>query len=192
MLNKIKYGLRNVYYALIGEDETYETPKPITTATSISLKPANAELTAYGDDVQLVDRQINRGYTGTISFQVIPDDFLVDVLGMTKDTNGGLIENVNDKPKEAALLFEFQGDQYARRHVLYRVSFSRPSIESESVADKVSPKESSLDITVMPVVGGDLDGKIKEHMDDTTETHTVYQSWYTQVYIPTADGGIGT
>lgn len=189
MPNKIKYGLRNVYYALTGEDGSYEVPKQITTATSISLKPANAELTAYGDDAQLIDKQINRGYTGSISFQVIPDEFLTDVLGMTKDSNGGVIESADDKPHEAALLFEFQGDQSARRHVLYRVSFARPSIESESVSDKVSPKESSLDITIMPVVGGDLDGKIKEHVDDTTETHTVYQSWYTQVYIPTADGG---
>jgi phi13 family phage major tail protein len=189
MSNKIKYGLRNVYYALFTEDGTYETPKQITTATSISLKPANSELSAYGDDVQLVNKQINRGYTGSISFQVIPDDFLIDVLGMTKDSNGGLVESSNDNPHEAALLFEFQGDQSARRHVLYRVSFARPNIESESIADKVSTKESSLDITVMPVVGGDLDGKIKEHMDDTTETHTAYQSWYTQVYIPTVGGG---
>ena len=166
MVNKVKYGIRNVHYALIGEDGAYETPKPIPQATSISLKPKSAELTVYGDDTLQTNKSISRGYTGSISLNELPDEFY---------------------PHEAALLFEFSGDPVSQRHVLYRVSFARPNIESEGMADKISTKEFSIDITVMPVVGGDLDGKIKGRLYDTTETHDTYTTWFTQVYTA-ADG----
>ena len=187
MVNKVKYGIRNVHYALIGKDWAYETPKPIPQATSISLKPKSAELTVYGDDTLQTNKSISRGYTGSISFNELPDEFYVDVFGQTVDSKGVLTENVNDNPHEAALLFEFSGDPVSQRHVLYRVSFARPNIESEGMADKISTKEFSIDITVMPVVGGDLDGKIKGRLYDTTETHDTYTTWFTQVYTA-ADG----
>ena len=46
MANKVKYGLKNVHYAVITENNgetTYDTPKPIPGAVNLTLSPRGKE-----------------------------------------------------------------------------------------------------------------------------------------------------
>ena len=185
--NHIKYGLENVYYAKL-ENGTYTTPVHIEGAVSLSLKPAGSSVTAYGDDVALVDFDVNQGYTGSVAFQLIPDQFKIDMLGETVDANGVVSENSDARASECALLFQFLGDVNNRRHLLYRCKFARPNIESESTKDKVDVKEESLDITVRPVTDGLLKHMVKSYVDDLPETASIYANWFSKVYIGTELG----
>lgn len=187
--SKVLYGLSDCYYAKLAADGTYATPVPITGAVSISIKPAGSTVTAYGDNIALIDFDVNQGYTGSISFDMIPDNFRTDVLGEVVDTNGVVTESSDAKPSEFALLFQFLGDVNNRRHVLYRCKASRPNVESNSMADKVDIKEDSLDLTVRPVANGTLAHKIKSYVDNTEEQAAIYSNWYTKVYDGTTGSG---
>ena len=78
-----------------------------------------------------------------------------------------------------ALLFEFDGDVNAIRHVLYNCTASRPSIESETKEDTIEPGTETLSLTADPRE----DGLVKSRTGDDTSTNT-YRNWYRSVYIP--------
>ena len=79
-----------------------------------------------------------------------------------------------------ALLFEFDGDVKAVRHVMYNCSASRPGIESETKEDTIEPGTETLSLTCDPR----YDGLVKSKTGDTT-SNTTYEDWYKSVYIPT-------
>ena len=190
--NKIKYGLSDVHYAKLSADGTYATPVAIEGAVSLSLKPAGSSVTAYGDNIAQVDFDINQGYTGNISFNLIPDDFKTNILGETVDANGVVTESSDSKASEFALLFQFLGDVNNRRHVLYRCKASRPNVESETMKDKADVKEEQLDLTVRPVANGTFKHKVKSYVDNADTTAEIYNSWFDKVYDGTAVLGVLT
>ena len=83
-----------------------------------------------------------------------------------------------------ALMFEFDGDVNAIRHVLYNCSASRPSIESETKEDTIEPGTETLSLTADPR----SDGLVKARTGDTTDKAT-YDNWYKSVYTPTETEG---
>ena len=77
------------------------------------------------------------------------------------------------------LLFEFDGNVNAIRHVLYKCSAARPSIESETKEDTIEPGTEKLTITADPR----SDGLVKARTGDTTSQAT-YDGGYSAVYVP--------
>ena len=79
-----------------------------------------------------------------------------------------------------ALLFEFDGDKHAIRHVLYNCSVSkRPTIDSSTKEDNIEPGTETLSLTADPRE----DGLVKARTGDDT-TDSVYTDWYKAVYSP--------
>lgn len=94
-----------------------------------------------------------------------------------------LVEKANvSETEKFALLFEFDGDINAIRHVLYNCSASRPSIESETKEDTIEPGTETLSLTADPRE----DGLVKSRTGDTTSADT-YANWYKSVYVPQAN-----
>ena len=120
--NKVKYGLKNVYYAVATIDAsthaaTYSTPVAFPGAVSLSLDP-EGELTPFrADNVDYWVGNSNNGYSGDLEMALITDSFRKDVLGYTDDDNGVLVENKDVEAVHFALMFQFEGDQKATKHV---------------------------------------------------------------------------
>lgn len=184
MSNKIKYNLKNVHAAKLtkAEDGTYsyETPKAIPGAVSISLDAEGDSSPFYADGIVYFRSVSNNGYSGDLEIALIPEWFRTEILRETLDKNGVLIENAEiAETNKFALLFEFDGDVNAISHVLYNCIASRPSIESETKEDTIEPGTEKLSLTADPRE----DGLVKSRTGDTTDEAT-YSGWYKQVYIP--------
>lgn len=187
MGNKVKYNLKNVHAAKLTESVvddavkyTYAAPQAIPGAVSISLDAEGDSSPFYADGIVYFRSVANNGYSGELEIALIPEWFRTDILQETLDSNGVLVEKSDQAESvKFALLFEFDGDVRAIRHVMYNCTASRPSIESETKEDTIEPGTEKLSLTADPRE----DGLVKSRTGDTTSAET-YQNWYKSVYTP--------
>lgn len=179
MANKIKYGLRSVYYAKATPTTTgsltYATPVAIPGAVNLSLSAEGETNPFYADDVIYFQTDANNGYSGTLEVALIPESFATDILGETLQ-NGVYVEHSNVTPAEFALLFEFQGDQSATRHALFRCIASRPDVSGATKEASIEPQTETLNLTVMPRID---DFVVKAKCPYTTTSP--YTNWFEAV-----------
>ena len=127
--NKIRYGIKNCYYAVATISSTgtatYTTPVSLPGAVSISLSAEGDTNNFYADNIVYFTSVANNGYSGELELAKIPDVFLTDCLGYTADSKGVMIEDAGATPAHFALLFQFEGDVNAKRTVLYNCVAAR-------------------------------------------------------------------
>ena len=184
--NKVRYNLKNVHTAILtkGDDGTYTYAKPVAIpgAVSLSLDAEGESNPFYADGVVYFRSTSNNGYSGDLEMALIPEWFRTDILQEEKDSNGVLIERSDiTESVYFALLFEFDGDQKAIRHVMYNCTASRPTIESQTKESSIEPGTETLSIAADPRE----DGLVKSRTGDDTSTAT-YNNWYKSVYVPSA------
>lgn len=180
--NKITFGLKNVHYApytVTAGVITYETPTPIPGGVEISIEPRGEMSEFYADDMLYYSASNNQGYDGTLSIANIPEQFAIDALGEEKDeTDMVITEKSTSTGKPFALLFEFDGDVKAIRHVLYNCNANRPTIKSSTKTDVKEPNVNELTFVSSP---RETDYKVKTKTTTTTPSN-IYDAWYTSVY----------
>ena len=189
MSNTYKYGLSNVFYALIEEkiDETtgaitteYGTPKAWPGAVSVSFSAQGGNDPFYADNGVYAMLNNNNGYSGDFESALIPEDILVSVLGQHKDATTGLIyESGDDKNGEFALMFQFEGDAEATRHVFYRCTLTRPNVEGSTQGENKEVKTESVTITCMK--RKDADHLTKGYMP---KSGAKYDDFFKSVILP--------
>ncbi|MFS0783522.1 major tail protein [Bacillus sp. 1P06AnD] len=180
--NKVTFGLKNAHYATFTEDAdgsiTYDKPVPLLGSKEMSMDPKGELSEFYADDTVYYVADSNQGYEGSYTLAELPEQFRIDVLG-EKLENGVITENANAKIKPIALLFEFDGDVKATRHVLYNVKVSRPGLSSASKEESVDPNTIELSFTASPRADGVVKRKTSVSMDDAA-----YNAWYSSVFEP--------
>lgn len=189
MPNKIKYGLKNVYYAVatIAADgsATYDTPVAFPGAVSLSLDPQGDNTPFYADNIVYWVGVANTGYEGDLEIARVIDNFKTDVLGYQTDNKGVLVEDANANAVHFALLFQFEGDVKATRHVMYNCTATRPGANGSTKEDTVEPETESVTITATTIYNASYDTDIvKAETNETTDT-TTYSGWFEAVYTPT-------
>lgn len=190
MSNKVKYNLKNVHAAKLTETVTegvtsysYATPQAIPGAVSITLDAEGDSSPFYADGIVYFRSYANNGYSGDLEIALIPEWFRTEILKEVLDTNGILVEKADHAESvKFALLFEFDGDERAIRHVMYNCSASRPSIESSTKEETIEPGTETLSLTADPRE----DGLVKSRIGDTTAKAT-YDGWYQSVYVPAVE-----
>ncbi len=188
--NKIKYGLKNVYYAVatLAADSTatFATPVRIPGAVNLSLEPQGDREPFYADDVEYFVSISNTGYEGDLEIALVPESFETDVLKAVEDTNKVLFEEVSPEIVHFALLFQFAGDKKNIRHCFYNCTAMRPNVEGETKGENIEPKTESLSLRAGSIYDATLQKDIvkAKTKDDTTEA--VYNAWFSQVIVPGA------
>lgn len=182
-MGKVLYGIRSVYVAKLTEDEngnvTYGTPFAVQGATGFSPEPQGDASIFYADDKIYFRRDKNNGYEGELTLAVTPEEFLLQILGRIKDTNGVVIESADDTFSRFALLFEGEGDPTNRRYVYWDCTATRPSREHTTTEDSIEVGTDSLTITISP---RSSDNAVGGYIEPTEENTAIYNAWFTSVY----------
>ena len=187
--NKIKYGIKNCYYAVatIAEDgsATFGTPVALPGAVSLTLDPEGDSSPFYADNRVYYEGVANNGYTGSLELALVPDSFRKDVLGEIEDASHILVEDANEEPKNIALLFQFEGDKKATRHVLYNVKPGRTSNSGNTKTENVEPETESIPLTARPIYVSSLDKYFVKAKTTEDTASATYTGWFETVYVPT-------
>lgn len=183
-MGRIRYGLKNLYYAIATEGAggvlTYATPVAITGAKSIALSAAGDSMDEYADDVVWYHSDANQGYTGTLEFEDTADGdaFQAAVLGLTTDNADVVWESGKDQPKEFALLGQFSltgGTETGKRFALLRCVISRPELNGQTKESGITVQTNTVNLTVMPRIADDL---VKATCDSAS---AAYATWFSAV-----------
>lgn len=186
MANKIKYGLQGVHWATItqsGSVISYGTPSEWKGAVSINMSPESSQTNFYADNGIYYSLEANSGYSGDLVTASIPDLFRTQCLGETLDAKGFYVEDSTAKRGEFALMFQFEGDENATRHIMYRCVASRPNVEGQTIEDSVTPQTETVTITAMPRLDDHI---VKARCPFSSSSTSSYQLWFTTVQEPTA------
>ena len=185
--DKVKFGIKNVYYALLTDEgtPTFETPVAIPGAVSLSLEANGDTSPFYADDMQYFVTVANNGYTGDWEMALFPPQFLQDIFGYTESTKDKVVtENAKIQPKPFALLFEEEGDVNGTKYVLYNCICTRPSRSLATTTDTTETQTQTVSVTASPLA----DGRTMSYTTDNTPEE-VMSGWYSKVWLTDSTSG---
>lgn len=182
---KITYGLKKLAYAKITVDTggkiTYARPVMLPGARAIALSPKGENKDVYADDINYVTMTSNQGYEGDVTVLGISETFLTDILGMTKDTNGAIVENAEDTKTQFALLGEFSSEtKEKKRFVLYYCTAGRPDISGSTKEETPEETEYTIPLTCS---SSPETGDVKATVVGGVEVNEAFDNWYESVYL---------
>lgn len=190
--NKVKYGLSKCYYAVatIAADgtATFGAPKALPGAVSLSLD-AQGEITPFrADNMDYWISSSNNGYEGDLEIAIIPEEFKADVLNEYEDTTQKVFYETTDAdPTHFALLFQFEGDIHATRHVLYNCVATRPQVSGETTpTGGVEPQTETISVTASSIYNAGLQKSLVKASSKSDTTTGVYNGWFSAVTVPTS------
>ena len=156
--NKVRFGLKNVHVCSITENAgsiTYGTPAAWKGAKLLTLDPEGDTNTYYADNTAYFTTNTNNGYSGRLEMSEIPEEIEKMIFNTVTTEEGNLAEDANLLPNNVALMFQFEGDVSATKHIFFKVVFARPNVEGETKEESTDPKTTSMDIKAVPVEQGD-------------------------------------
>ena len=174
-MNTIRYGLKNCYYCVKGE----ETPKRLPGAVNLSLTAdidVITKKTATGIEFPIAVN--DNGYDGSLEIATIPETFASDILGIYRDENNVLCRR-KQQLKMFALLFEISGTEKIR-YSLQNCYCIIPDLESSTIADKPEVNTSKINIKVIPCPCDTEKAIIKQIKEK--DNPTIFKDWFNKIY----------
>ena len=114
----------------------------------------------------------------------IPKAILQAFMGLQEDANGFLYDDTDAEMPHFALLFQFEGDQRAVRHVLYNCTASPVSLSGNTTEGANEPQTETVSIVASPVYFSGV-GKNSAH-GRCEEGDTGYSTFFSAVVTPAA------
>lgn len=188
--NKVLYGIEQCYVAKITETDgeiTYGTPFSMPGAVGLNFDPEGEETTFYADNVKYFIASSNQGYSGDLEIAMTPEQFLTEILGRQKDTNGAVIESADDKTVRFALMFQGQGDAKNRRWIFFDCTATRPSKENNTKEESIEVGTETMTITMSP---RSTDKAVMAYIEPNETNQDVYDTFFNKVYEKNAQESV--
>ena len=178
--NSVQFGLKNMHYATMKPDGSYNAPVHVPGAVNLTLKEESSVAKYYADNVLYYVSNTGSGYSGDLEMARFINQMLVDIWHFLEHaTDHTLIEQAGVEPSKFALLFEIDGDANSSLYVLYAVTAGKPGITGETKKDTSEPKGQSCSINAQPLSNGRISARTTEKTPKS-----VTDNWYKSVYIP--------
>ncbi len=185
MSNVVNWGLRQSAWAEIIKDdrgnETYGTLKKLIGVRVINFSPQGDLAKEYADGGVVYTGRSNDGYTGTMEFSSMPEDFWLYITDEMSDKKNVAFENQVSTEKKFVLLWEWEQDKKGTRHIMYSVVANRPDLNSTTSGDggSMTFQRQTLNISASP---RKKDRIVKARTTSETD-EDVYNNWFTTLYV---------
>ena len=190
-MNKVTYGLKNVYVAFRDNESSdtepvWLTPVAIPGAVNLKPKPEGSQAKFFADDALYFAANANDGYTADLEVALLSDEILAEMLGWSVDDNGALVEITDGISKRFALMGQVTGDVKNRKFVYFDCEASRPSREEKTKSDKLEPNTDTISLTIFPIEvdGMNLVKLVMEATDANSGIGGAYTDFFAGVYVP--------
>lgn len=157
MANKVKFGLKNLVYAVESETDTYGEVKSWPGAVNLTRELQGEENNFFADNQVFYTSYAYQGYTGELECALVPEEVEKEVLGDEIDETTGIMkESRSSKVKRIALGFQIDGDTQNRRYWNYGVTLSRPNTEASTTTETIEPQTDTISMTVSGLTNSDV------------------------------------
>lgn len=179
--NKVKYGLKNLHYAIETETDVYGEVKPWPGAVNMSRELQGDTNAFYADNMVYYQSYANQGYTFELESALVPEDVEKDVFGDEVDPETGIMtESRDSKTKKIALGYQIDGDQQNRMFWDYGISLSRPSTEASTTSETIEPQTDTIEGSCTGLTNSPI---LRVKTSASTEK-TITEKWFDQVVMP--------
>ena len=186
--NKVRYGLSNVHLALatIATDgsATFSTPVAVPGAVNVSIDADGSIEKFWADNIAYFSYNSDVGYSGDLEMASYRKPILKTFFGMLEDANGMLYEDSDAEPPHFALLFQFEGDVKATRHVLYNCTASHLSLTGQTTEGTNEPQTMTASISATPIYVPAVDKNVSKARVEHGDTN--YATFFESVKTPAA------
>lgn len=203
--NKYHYDVKNCHYCT----GTRNDDGTITFGSEVKREPglmsmdmgAEGEVTKVrADGIDYLVLSSNNGYSGTLNFVKVSDQFRQDCLSEIADEKTGIqYEDADADPVPFALMGEFKGDAEGIRWIYYNCTASRPNQAGENKDNQKEPDTEELSVTASPLpvtINGEEKNIVRGGITKS-QNEATFNEWFNKVILPGAevtssDSGAGT
>ena len=192
MSNKYHFDVLNCHYCKgtrqdNGSVEFGNEVKALHGLISMDMSPEGETKKLRADGIDYIVYTSNNGYSGTLNFVKIDEDFRKDCMAEAVDeTTGMMYEDADAEFAPFALSGEFKGDQEGIRWIYYNCTAGRSNQKGENKDNQKEPDTEELPVTVSPLavtIGGKETSIVRGGITKTMNA-TTYEQWFTKVTIP--------
>ena len=160
MSNKVLFGVSNLHIGSYSVSTTgvvtLGTPVKIPGTVNINLEPISDNQKFYADNVVYWSGYSDAGYDGEIENALFPDSFKTQFLNYVTLANGGTAQIKGMNSKKVYMMFQAEGDESARRCILYNVALGQITREYSTIEDTAEPATAKLPFNVSGDAGSGI------------------------------------
>lgn len=150
--NKVMFGVSNLYFGLYTVDAggtvTLGTPMHVPGTVNISLEADSEENKFYADNVVYWSGYSDNGLSGEIENALFDETFKTTFMNYIALDDGGIAQIKGMQNKDVYMMFQAEGDQEARRMIMYNVALGQITREYATTEDSIEPQTATLPFTV--------------------------------------------
>ena len=190
MDNIVNWGLVASAWAPITVDangnDVYGVPRKFHGARSVQWTADGDLVNVYADGTTVYTGKNNDGYSGTMEFTVLEEEFAAYALGELVDSKGLQYEPQEAQVNRFALLWEWEGDINKARHCMFNCTANRPDLSATTKGDGGS-KTAQYQTINLKAIPRQNDMNVKVRTRTNTDAD-VYANWFNSVPEISADG----